>query len=280
VIKLAEQRRWRLYFADPRRHWPEFTAPVAQRFAARLPELSRVHGRLRGQPFLLGPDGLPDGRIHGFFTSHQVLGLDEDTWRKYAFALAIWLNFLLVRGVTWDEARPEDVEAFKHWRMTDQANSQRVAPGTVKGNLIALNVFYRWVGERHGVVNPVVRRATRDPSRGVRGSVAEIAAAPIATRTRDLKWFTPAGYRRWRDTGLRGFGLDGLEDPAWRGRNEQRDSAFADALFETGLRLDECASLLTVELPPDDPSRVFTTCWLADACAKVICQDLPVVHER
>lgn len=51
------------------------------------------------------------------------------------------------------------------WRMTDQANPRRVAPGTAKGNLIALNVFYRWVGERHGVVNPVVRRAARGLSR-------------------------------------------------------------------------------------------------------------------
>jgi integrase len=59
-----------------------------------------------------------------------------------------------------------------------------------------------------------------------------------------------------------------LEDLRWRGRNEQRDAAFADGLFETGLRLREWAGLLDVERPADDPDRAFTTCWLADACAK------------
>lgn len=42
----------------------------------------------------------------------------------------------------------------------------------------------------------------------------------------------------------------------------------ADGLFETGLRISEWASVLDVELPADDPDCGFTTCWLADACAK------------
>ncbi len=60
----------------------------------------------------------------------------------------------------------------------------------------------------------------------------------------------------------------GATSGCWRGRNEQRDRAFADGLFETGLRLSEWASILDIELPPDDPDRAFVTCWLAGACAK------------
>jgi len=54
----------------------------------------------------------------------------------------------------------------------------------------------------------------------------------------------------------------------WRGRNEQRDAAFADGLYSTGLRLTEWASVLLPELPTDEGVRGFSTCWLASASAK------------
>ena len=37
--------------------------------------------------------------------------------------------------------------------------------------------------------------------------------------------------------GLRGYGADGLPDSGWRGRNDDRNAAFAGLLFESGLRL-------------------------------------------
>ncbi len=48
----------------------------------------------------------------------------------------------------------------------------------------------------------------------------------------------------------------------------QRDCAFTDGLYGTGLRLSEWASVLLCELPPDDPSRGYYSCTLADGCAK------------
>jgi hypothetical protein len=83
-----------------------------------------------------------------------------------------------------------------------------------------------------------------------------------------IKWLDPSGYHRWKDLGLRGLDTDGREDRSFRGRNEQRDAAFADALYGTGLRLTEAASLLLAELPADDPGRGYATCLLADWCAK------------
>ena len=174
---------------------------------------------------------------------------------EVAYALGLWLNFLVARGVGWVQAVPEDVEAFKYWRMADADNPRRVAAGTLKGDLVTLNVFYTWASRQYGVDSPVVLREVRAPARTGRDTVEEIAAGPVGVRSRDLKWFTPAGYRRWRDVGLRGFGLDGREDPASRGRNERRDGAFADGLFEIGLRLQEWASILDLELQADDPDR-------------------------
>jgi hypothetical protein len=75
--------------------------------------------------------------VNTFFSRYPMTARDPDTWRKYAYALGMWLNFLAARAVGWDNAVPEDVEAFKYWRMADERNPQRVAPGTVTGNLIA-----------------------------------------------------------------------------------------------------------------------------------------------
>ena len=85
-------------------------------------------------------------------------------------------------------------------------------------------------------------------------------------RHRDVKWLDPGGYAAWRDIGLRGLDRQGREVELWRGRNSQRDCAFADGLYGTGLRLSEWASVLLVELPADDPTRGYVTCWLASDC--------------
>jgi integrase len=42
---------------------------------------------------------------------------------------------------------------------------------------------------------------------------------------------------------------DGSEDPAWRGRNGERNAVFAELLVTTGMRLGEAGSLIIDELP-------------------------------
>jgi hypothetical protein len=58
-----------------------------------------------------------------------------------------------------------------------------------------------------------------------------------------------------RDLGVGGFGLDGRPDWLRRGRNEQRDAAFVDGLYSSGLRLTECAGVVLTKLPDDDAAR-------------------------
>jgi hypothetical protein len=82
------------------------------------------------------------------------------------------------------------------------------------------------------------------------GTVAEVPAnRATGVRAANVKWFTPRTYRLWRDTGLRGYTVGGLPEAGWRGRNEGRNAAFADLLFESGLRLREAGCLLTIEVP-------------------------------
>ncbi len=177
------------------------------------------------------------------------------TWKKYAYAIGLWLNFLAVLDRRWDEASEDDAEYFKEWRITDAANPRPVRPATLRGDLIALRTFYRWASARHGVSDPVA-------------ALDDFDLMPRGPRQKDIKWLDPAGYRRWRDIGLRGLDADGRPDLGWRGRNEQRDAAFADGLYGTGLRLTEWASILLGELPPEQPRRGYSRCWLSDGTAK------------
>jgi integrase len=212
-------------------------------------------GRRHDQPFLIGPGGRPDTRANAFFASARMLARSPLTWRKYAQSLGLWLNFLLATGRSWDQATEDDAESFKEWRLSEPTNPLPVQGSTFQANLAALRVFYRWAARCYGVFDPVA-------------AVDDLDLQPRGVRDRDVKWLDPGGYRRWRDLGLRGLGLDGRPDGAWRGRHEQRDAAFAGGLYGTGLRLAEWASVLLVELPADDPSRGYSTCSLADACAK------------
>ena len=78
-----------------------------------------------------------------------------------------------------------------------------------------------------------------------------------------MKWLTPRAYRRWRDTGLLGYGADNLPDPGWRGRNDARNAAYADLLVTSGLREREGGTLLVHELPVVDEPRSYYRSRLA-----------------
>ena len=207
------------------------------------------------QPFLLSPTGSPDRRINAFFESRRVRRRSPLTWDKYAQSLRLWLNFLNATGGSWDEAEEEDAEFFKEWRLVEDSNPRRVQPPTFRANLTSLQVFYRWAAAEYGVPNPVA-------------SFDDFDLQPRGARDRDIKWLDPGGYARWRDLGLCGKDLDGRPERGWRGRNEQRDAAFADGLYSTGLRLTEWGSILLPELPTDEGVRGFSTCRLASASAK------------
>jgi integrase len=238
---------------DLERVWPASDAVSGAALAA-VEGLER-RGRFEGQPFLIGPSGLPDLWVNGFFSSRRVRRMSPLTLKKYAHSLGLWLNFLTMLGREWHAATEEDAESFKEWRITEAANPDPVRPTTFRGDLAALRSFYRWAAGVYGVADPVAALDGYD-------------LMPRGPRLMDIKWLDPAGYRRWRDLGLRGLDTEGRPAGGWRGRSEQRDCAFVDGLYGTGLRLTEWASLLLGELPADDPARGYATCWLADACAK------------
>ncbi|WP_344748853.1 hypothetical protein [Kribbella aluminosa] len=232
------------------------------------------NGARHGTPILSPPAGVrPDPRINLFFRTGSMAGASPATWRRYAYSLAVWLDFLSVFDRCWDKASVGDVEAFKDWRLTDVLNGGRIRPTSFDTDRAALNCFYGWAATRCKVVNPVATiRTGRRPNR--RGGLADGSGLggrdplrPAGATRRQVKWMLRPAFEQWRDIGLRGYGFDGLRRSEWRGYNEDRDTAFVDGLYGTGLRLQEWASILDVEVPSAVGPR-SARLWLSAACIK------------
>jgi hypothetical protein len=266
--------RWRVDFYDFTADPPGLRDGEALAGFGDLHERAVRNGARHGTPVIVERSGRADPRINLFFRAGAMTGRSPSTWRRYAYALVVWLEFLAVFGRGWDEATPQDVEAFKHWRLTDLDNDDRVAPTSFDTDRAALNSFYRWASARYGIWNPVPTVPSRSGRRPSGGDVGLEHAwgrgdplRPASSRRRQVKWMLRSALEQWRDIGLRGYGFDGLRRPGWRGGNEDRDAAFVEGLYGTGLRLREWASVLDVEVPAAGGERLSKV-WLSAACSK------------
>lgn len=228
--------------------WPsELTGPIAD-----LGELMVRWRAVDGQRFLIRSDGVVDLRVNAFLSSARMRTLASNTNRDYAQSLCLWLNFLEARGCVWSDATEDDVDDFEFWRRTDPNNPVPVGASTFSKDVAACKKFYSWAAERFADVADIFLYVDPPPSK----------------RSARVRWLDPAAVDRWRDVGLRGRDLRGRRDRSCRTRNEQRDMAFFDGLYGTGLRLSEWASVTIDEIPTLGAGRPFYRCHLADKCAK------------
>jgi integrase len=262
--------RWRVYFYDFTAESPVLPALEDLLGSGDLHERALRNEARHGTPVIVAMAGQVDPRVNLFFRTSPMAGATAGTWRRYAYALVVWLEFLAVFGKTWDQATAGDVEAFKDWRLTDHRNDERVQPTTFDTDRAALNTFYRWASGRYGVANPVASVVAAPVPRrpdDVASARARDPLRPTGSSRRQVKWMLRSAFEQWRDIGLRGYGFDGLRRPGWAGIHEDRDAAFVDGLFGTGLRLREWASVLDIELPVGGDRR-FSQVWLSAACIK------------
>ena len=160
--------RWSVDFYDFTAPHPTITDEGVAWFGD-VHERATRNGARHGTPILLSPSGYADPRVNLFFRTGAMAAAAVTTMRRYAYALAVWLEFLGVFGRSWDKATVRDVEAFKDWRLTDLRNEGRVRPTSFDTDRAALNTFYRWAFERYGIRNPVstVRTGRPGPRRPV-----------------------------------------------------------------------------------------------------------------
>jgi len=178
----------------------------------------------------------------------------------------VFFDFLWQRGKNWDAATADDLLDFEDWRRRSPRNMARVSGAKWNRELAALRRLYEWAARQgHVAASPVTVKTVRDRH----GDLVEVAQAWARdVRSSNVKWLTPRAYRLWRDVGLRGYTAEGRRDASWQGRHDDRNAAFADLLFSSGLRRTEAGSLLTIELPALAGSQRYFDAQLAAAVAK------------
>lgn len=226
-----------------------------------------------GVPFLVSPALEYDIELNRYFLRPAMIGAAQNTRLAVAGDLCRFLRFLHESrgGKSWRDAQEDDHAAFLYWRRFDPAGP-RVAASTWNRELALVNGFFAWAaGQQLVAANPVpqrARRAAADRRRHGQGGALVPAAQARDTGRDEVQWLTPAEYRQWRDTGLRGYRADGLPDEGFRGRWASRNAVLADLMVRTGLRLAEQASLTVQEIPVGEGGAAYQRFWLPEAVAK------------
>jgi site-specific recombinase XerD len=220
----------------------------------------------RGTPILVDPRAHLDPRLAEFFRRSRFATLAASSKESYAKDYRLLFAFLWRRGKHWDEADADDVDDYEAWRRRSEDNPSRISGAKWARELAAFKLLYVWMARRRYVASsPVLTHAVR----GRDGELVEVAAnRPKDVRSSNVKWLTPRTFRLWRDVGLRGYTAAGLPDESWRGRNSGRNAAFADLLFDSGLRLREGGCLLTIEVPHALAGQSYYEGTVAQSIAK------------
>ncbi|SJM35263.1 tyrosine-type recombinase/integrase [Mesorhizobium delmotii] len=206
-----------------------------------------------GMPFILGDDGGYDPDLNRFFRACPTLGVRApNSLRAYGRDILVWMRFLAERRDNkplWAADR-HDVAAF-HAARRLALPPMRISAASWNRSIAALDKLYRWAVEE-GVIakSPFTyRQSWLRTNGGAVITAAANAATERGARTRDVRFLSLDRYLLFREIGLRGRLPDGSEDSIWQGRNSERNALFAELLVTTGLRLQEAASLLWIELP-------------------------------
>lgn len=255
---------WMVFFWDP--STPVQSQPDAflESIVGDLEAWRASRPRRKGQPFFVGPGGSVDVRLNRYFNTARRRRLSTGINRKAAYALRVWLEFLRKRGAKWDGATEQDIDDFAEAKRYDLDSPLMVQGNSWHGELGQLKAFYRWASSTFNVHDPI-----STTTKSIGGVVVErIDVDTHANRQHDVKWLSPGAQARWRDVGILGVAGDGTEAKVWRSRCGERDLAYVEGLYRTGLRMQEWASFLLLELPSDEKQRWFYTLALTDACAK------------
>jgi integrase len=251
-------------------HWtlPLAAAPTGYGLWT-LDELRRREAGARigqGSPFMTDPDGQIDPTLTAYFNSASFRRLADSSQHSYTDDYRTFFNFLWPREKRWLKASVRDFEDYEDWRRRAPENPRPIGGSKWVRERAALKRLYDWAQQQRLIDASPIRTVM---VRGRDGSMAEVAEAVAHdVRSSNVKWLTPRMSQLWRDVGLLGLTRDGVFDATFRGRNGDRNAAFADLLFDSGLRRTEGASLLTLEVPVADGRSRYLWSRVATAVAK------------
>lgn len=237
---------WRVFWA-PRETVRGGVRPALLGGWEDLVARERQVGVRAGDPIFLSPDYRVDAQLAAYGQSKRFRSYTTETRRNYGTDITLLLDFLWGRGRGWLETTGRDLDDFEHWRRFEDSNPLRIGGSKWDRELAAFTSLFRWAVKAKLVAqNPVEMRETT-------GRYGERVMVPAArakdARPSNVHWLTPRTWRLWIDVGLRGHGCEGVPEPGWGSRTEDRNVAFVNLLVSSGLRRGEGGSLLTIEVP-------------------------------
>ncbi|WP_449475261.1 site-specific integrase [Streptomyces abikoensis] len=237
---------WRVFWVSKRKAADGVRTSLLAGWEGLASSEERV-GIQEGDPILLAPDYRVDELLSLYLRSRRFRRYTTETKRNYVTDICLFLNFLWARGYAWNQALEGDLEDFEDWRRWSTDNPERIGGAKWDRELAALTGLYSWAEGRELIPrSPIAMKQVM----GRNGDVLTVPAAKAKdAKKSDVRWLTPRAFRRWVDVGLRGHTAAGMPADGWAGRLEDRNAAFADLLYSTGMRLSEGGSLLTFEVP-------------------------------
>lgn len=222
---------WRVEWVPEPERWGDVSADGV--LGVRdLPGAVARMGLQPGDPVFLSPDYTVERDLLDFVRSGEFRSLERESKRNYGTDIRLLLEFLSSRGVQWRQATRQDLDDYRHWRCRAPENPQRISGSKWNREAAAFTKLFRWAKLAPLPVD-VSRREDR-------------AADAVSTR---VSWLTPRTWALWSDIGLRGLDRSGTPLVGWDARTEARNTAFVQLLLSSGLRRQECGSLLALELP-------------------------------
>lgn len=251
VLSMHEENRWRLGTVE------ETGNRAANAFADAIAEAERSSGVRPGQRFLISSTGEIDVPASRVFGSVVFLRLRPTTQRDYAVDILDYVNFLASRSTHWSDAEPRDLDDFEFRRLLSR-DPTTVSPRRWNRQLAAIKKLYA-IAERNGIKHSMASVTSFDP-------VSQAFGRPKARTA--VRWMSVKQYYKWRDVGLRGLTWSGDEDTMSRSAMSDRNTAFADLLFGTGLRSAEAHVLTIWELDASNEDGKLASFQLAPSTAK------------
>ncbi|MEU8712787.1 integrase [Streptomyces sp. NPDC048663] len=222
---------WRVVWVPDPWRWGALPADGVLGIKDLPGEVARI-GLQPGDPVFVTPDSTVDPGLLEFVLSPVFRRQDRETKRNYGTDIRLLLNFLSSRDVPWRQATEQDLTDYRVWRCEALQNPERIGGSKWGREAAAFTKLYRWAA-----VTPLPVDASRREDR---------AADSVSSR---VSWLTPRTWGLWSDIGLRGHTRNGLPALGWDARTEMRNTSFVQFLLSSGLRRQEGASLLTLELP-------------------------------
>lgn len=251
-------------------------------------ETERCVGTTPSSYFLVSPDLKVDVVLARLLTRSRFRTLAETTQLNYVHDLRLFFDFLWDRNKAWAETTTEDVEDWVYFRTLSAENNRKVGKSKINREEAAIKKLLELAGRvlvapeprPPDEISPFASAPSSESFRSLEGcepsgipggerfieDMADREASP--DKRSKAKWLPDLSIRKWLDVGLRGLDWQGSEDAVARARVSDRNTAFVELLYGTGLRSAEAHALTVLDVPENISGRGLITRTLPGLIAK------------